>query len=204
MRTSSRAAAALACLAMAGSTLAQAAPSKDPETVQPGTYKVEPMHTRILFSVVHMGFTHYFGDFTGASGRLTLDPKNLGASSVQVAFPTASVSTTNGQLDGELKGGQWLDAGADPTISFVSTHVTRTGPTTAKIEGNLTLHGVTHPVSLEATFNAAGSNALSRKYTVGFDATGHVRRSEFGVTKYVPLISDDVDVIISAAFEKTE
>src|SRR5665213_4025538 len=131
------------CMTVAGSAMAQAMPSKNPEAVQPGVYKVEPMHTRILFSVVHMGFTHYFGDFTGASGRLTLDPRNLGASSVQVVFPTASVSTTNGTLDGELKSGQWLDAGADPTISFVSTGVTRTGPTTARITGNLTLHGVT-------------------------------------------------------------
>ncbi|HEY5008689.1 MAG TPA: YceI family protein, partial [Caulobacteraceae bacterium] len=112
MKLLSRAAVALACLTLAGSAMAQPAPSSNPEAVQAGTYKVEPMHTRILFSVLHMGFTHYFGDFTGASGKLTLDPKNLGAASVQVSFPTASVSTTNTTLDGELKSGGWLDAGA--------------------------------------------------------------------------------------------
>jgi polyisoprenoid-binding protein YceI len=204
MKRLSRAAVALACLTLAGSAMAQPAPSSNPEAVQAGVYKVEPMHTRILFSVLHMGFTHYFGDFTGASGKLTLDPKNLGAASVQVSFPTASVSTTNTTLDGELKSGGWLDAGADPAISFVSTQVTRTGANTARIDGNLTLHGVTHPVTLNATFNAAGSNALSHKYTIGFDATGHLNRSDFGVKKYVPLISDNVDIVISAAFEKTE
>ncbi len=204
MKLLSRAAVALACLTLAGSAMAQAMPSNNPEAVQAGTYKVEPVHTRILFSVLHMGFTHYFGNFTGASGKLTLDPKNLGAASVQVSFPAASVSTTNTTLDGELKSGAWLDAGADPAISFVSTQVTRTGANTARIDGNLTLHGVTHPVTLNATFNAAGSNALSHKYTIGFDAIGHLNRSDFGVKKYVPLISDNVDIIISAAFEKTE
>jgi polyisoprenoid-binding protein YceI len=201
MRILSRAAVALACLTLAGSAVAQSA---DPQAVQAGTYKAEPMHTRILFSVLHMGFTHYFGDFTGVSGRLNLDPKNLSAASVKVSFPTASVSTTNPTLDGELKGGQWLDAAADPTITFVSTQVTPTGPRTARIVGDLTLHGVTHPVTLDATFNAAGPIALSHTYTIGFDAVGHLNRSDFGVKTYVPLISDNVDVIISAAFERTE
>ena len=201
MRILSRAAVALACLTLAGSAMAQ---STDPQAVQAGTYKAEPMHTRILFSVLHMGFTHYFGDLTGVSGKLDLDPKNLSAASVKVSFPTASVSTTNPTLDGELKGGQWLDAAADPTITFVSTQVTPTGPRTARIVGDLTLHGVTHPVTLDATFNAAGPNALSHKYTIGFDAVGHLNRSDFGVKTYVPLISDNVDIIISAAFERTE
>ncbi len=200
----SRTAVALALLAIAGPTLAQPMPSTNPDAVKAGTYTVEPEHTRVLFSVVHMGFTHYYGDFTGASGKLNIDPKNIDAASVRVSFPTASVSTTNAKLDGELKGGQWLDAGADPTIGFVSTHVTRTGPRTAKIDGDLTLHGVTHPVTLDATFNAAGPNALSHKFTIGFDAVGHLDRSDFGVKAYVPLISDKVDIIISAAFERTE
>jgi polyisoprenoid-binding protein YceI len=204
MRLLSRAAVALACLTIAGASVAVAAPSTDPDAVQAGTYNVEPMHTRVLFSVLHMGFTHYYGDFTGASGKLTIDPKTLDAASVQVSIPTASVSTTNTTLDGELKGGQWLDAAADPTITFVSTKVTRTGPKTATIDGNLTLHGVTRPVSLDATFNGAGSNMLSHKYTIGFDAVGHLNRSDFGVKTYVPLISDNVDLIISAAFERTE
>ena len=201
MRILSRAAIALACLTLAGSAVAQSA---DPQAVQGGTYNVEPAHTRILFSVLHLGFTHYFGDFTGVSGKLNLDPKNVSAASVKVSFPTDSVSTTNAKLDGELKGDQWLDAAADPTISFASTQVTPTGPRTARIVGDLTLHGVTHPVTLDATFNAAGPNALSHKYTIGFDAVGHLNRSDFGVKTYVPLISDNVDIIISAAFERTE
>jgi polyisoprenoid-binding protein YceI len=179
-----------------------AQPSTNPDSVQAGTYNIEPAHTRVLFDVLHMGYTHYYGDFTGVSGKLSIDPKNIDAATVQVSFPTGSISTTNGKLDGELKGGQWLDATAYPTIGFVSRHVTRTGPTTARIEGDLTLHGVTHPVVLDAKFNAAGPHPFTHRFSMGFDATGHLKRSDFGVKAYVPMISDDVDIIISAAFEK--
>jgi polyisoprenoid-binding protein YceI len=202
--TISRAIAALAVIALAGAAGAQTMPSTDPETVQAGTYAIEPMHTRVLFAVLHLGFTHYYGDFTGVSGKLVIDPSHIADASVQVSIPTASISTTNAKLDGELKSAQWLDAGAYPTLTFVSRHVTRTGPKTARIEGDLTLHGVTHPVVLDASFNAAGPSPFNHKFSMGFDATGHLKRSDFGVGAYVPMISDDVDIIISAAFEKAD
>jgi|SRR5579872_51809 polyisoprenoid-binding protein YceI len=202
MKTLFAAAAAFACLALA--TAAGAAPSTDPDKVDAGTYKVEPRHTRVLFSVLHMGFTHYYGDFTGVSGTLSIDPKNIGAAKVQVSIPVASVSTTNSKLDGELKSEGWLDAKAFPTMTFVSRTVTRTGPKTARIEGDLTLHGQTHPVTLDATFNAVGIAPLEGTYTVGFDAIGHLKRSDFGVSRFLlaGVVSDNVDLIISAAFVK--
>lgn len=193
-------AAALAVLALAGPTLAQA--SHDPASVKPGAYAVEPNHTRVRFAVSHLDFTTYWGDFTGVSGQLKLDPAKPAASQVSISIPTASVSTTNAVLDGELKSGDWLDAADYPAITFKSTSVEPTGPASARITGDLTLHGVTRPVVLDAKFNAAGVNPLDQHYTVGFDAVAHVTRSDFGVKKYVPLVGDQVDVIISAAFEK--
>jgi polyisoprenoid-binding protein YceI len=195
-------AAALATLAVAGSALAQLPASRDPASAQAGAYAVEPGHTRVLFAVSHLGFTTYYGDFTGVSGRLDLNPASPATSVVSIAIPTASISTTNSVLDGELKGADWLDAGAFPTITFKSTSIALTGPTTARINGDLTLHGVTHPVVLDAKFNGAGGNPMSKKFTVGFDAVAHINRSDYGVKKYVPLVGDNVDVIISAAFEK--
>lgn len=200
----SLASALAAVFALMGATIAQAAPSDDPASVQAGAYNVEPTHTRVLFSVTHFGFTHYYGDFTGVTGKLTIDPNNVGAAQVQVTIPTASVSTTNAKLDGELQGANWLNASAYPTITFVSRQVTRTGPKSARIDGDLTLHGVTHPVSLDATFNAAGPYPLGGRFTVGFDAIGHLKRSDFGVTSFVGPISDNVDIIISAAFQKAD
>jgi polyisoprenoid-binding protein YceI len=199
----SLASALAAAFALMGATIAQAAPSDDPASVQPGAYNVEPMHTRVLFSVTHFGFTRYYGDFTGVTGKLTIDPKNIGAAHVEVAIPTASVSTTNAKLDGELKGANWLNADAYPTMTFVSRRVTQTGPKTARIEGDLTLRGVTHPVVLDASFNAAGPYPLGGKFTIGFDATGHLKRSDFGVTPFIGPVSDDVEIIVSAAFQKT-
>lgn len=195
-------AAAVAVLAVPFAGASAQSLSQDPAKAPAGAYKVESYHTRVLFAVNHMGFTTYYGDFTGVSGTLNLDPANPSASAVEVSFPTASVSTTNAVLDGELKSADWLDAGKAPTITFKSTKVTLTSSTTADITGDLTLHGVTKPVTLAAKFNAVGPNMMTRKVNIGFDATAHIKRSDFGVTKYVPLIGDNVDVIISAAFEK--
>jgi polyisoprenoid-binding protein YceI len=197
------AAVALAAVVAAGAAMAQPpAPNRDPAQVQPGAYKVEPAHTRILFSVSHMGFTDYFGQFNGASGKLELNPANPAASSVSVSIPTDSVDANNSVLTGELKSPEWFDAAKFPTITFTSTKVTPTGKDTARIDGDLTFHGVTRPVSLEAKFNASGPNPLNKKYTVGFNAKGQLKRSEFGQKTYVPLIGDEVTLTISAAFEK--
>ena len=174
----------------------------NPAAVTAGRYAVEPGHTRVQFTVSHMGFTNWYGDLTGASGHLTYDPKNPAASQVDVTLPVASVSTTNAKLDDELRSAQWLDAGAYPTIRFVSTRVVRRGPRAGTITGNLTFHGVTRPVTLNAVFNGAGTDPIAKAYTAGFDATTTIRRSDFGVKTYVPLIGDQVDLRISAAFTK--
>lgn len=195
-------AALLLTFAFGAPALSQSALVTNPAAVQAGAYKVEPNHTRVLFAVNHMGFSTWYGNFTHAAGALTLDPANPAGSSLSVTVPTGSVETTNTVLDGELKSADWFDAAKYPTITFKSSKVTVTGPGQADVAGDLTLHGVTKPVVLHAKFNAAGVNPLDKAYTVGFEVSGKIKRSEFGVTKYVPLIGDDVDIIISAAFEK--
>jgi polyisoprenoid-binding protein YceI len=204
LRSSSLALAALTFLGLASTTLAQTPESLVPSAVEPGAYVIEPSHTRVLFSVSHFGFNTYYGDFTGASGSLTLNPKAVSASKLDVSIPTASVFTTNEKLDGELKGEAWFDAAKFPTITFHSTKVTQTGPRTADVAGELTLHGVTRPVVLKASFHGAGVNPLDKAYTTGFEVSGKIKRSEFGVSTYVPLVGDEVDLIISAAFEKAK
>ncbi|WP_255326524.1 YceI family protein [Sphingobium sp. EM0848] len=182
----------------AAPTVAQAQPA----AVQAGAYGVEAAHTRILFSVSHMGFSTWYGEFTGASGTLDLDPAKLAQSKVDITVPAASLSTSNATLDGELKGDKWFNVAQFDTIRFHSTRITKTGENTADVTGDLTLHGVTKPVVLKAKFNAAGANPLTKAYTVGFEVAGDVKRSDFGVSTYVPLIGDNVHLIISAAFEK--
>jgi len=174
----------------------------DPTKTAAGPYVVEPGHTQILFSVLHLGFTHYYGTFSGASGLLAYAPDQPRIMSVSVTVPVASVATTSPKLDGELKSADWLDAGRYPTMVFRSNQVTQTGPTEADIAGTLTLHGVTRPLTLHATFVGAGVNLLDNKQTLGFQLAGVLKRSDFGVARFVPLVSDEVTLTIAAAFEK--
>ena len=201
----------IAAAALAGGWLAFLAPdasaqmapvTTEPAKVQSGAYAVEPSHTQVLFSVPHMGFSTYYGEFSGASGSLSLDSKAPGRSSFEIHVPVASVTTTSDKLTGELKSSAWLDAAAHPDIAFRSTRITALGHGVASIAGNLTLHGVTRPVVLRAKLVGAGVNPLDKKYTVGFDLTGTLRRSEFGVKTYVPLIGDTVTLTIAGVFEK--
>jgi len=201
-KTTLAAGTAVLALAAAGGVFAQSAVNTDPAAVTAGDYKLETSHARVLFATSHMGFSTWYGDFTGATGTLSLDPKNVAAAKLEVSIPTASVSTTNTVLDGELKSAQWFDAEKHPTITFKSTKVTQTGAGTAKVDGDLTFHGVTKPVSLDAKFYGSGVNPMSKAYTVGFEVSGKLKRSDFGVNTYVPLIGDDVTLTISAPFEK--
>ena len=170
--------------------------------VQEGAYTVEPLHTRVLFAVSHMGFTTWYGEFTQVSGSLTLTPKSVADSTFEIHIPTNTISTSNAKLDGELKSPQWLDTEKYTEIVFKAKEIERAGESSAKVTGDLTLHGVTKPVTLDVTFNGAGTNPLDKKYTVGFEASGAIKRSDFGVNSYIPLIGDDVRLIISAGFER--
>ena len=194
--------AAAALAALPGVVQAQSPANPAPAAAQGGTYKVESSHTRVNFTVNHFGFTDWDGDFANATGTLELNPKAIGTSKVDITIPVASVSTTNAKLDEELKSPMFLDAAKYPEIHFVSKQVVRTGPRTARILGELSFHGVTRPVVLEASFNAGGVNPMDKAYTLGFNATAKFKRSDFGVKTYVPVVSDEVTLRISAAFEK--
>ncbi len=203
MRTQSLAGGLLSALiVVAGADLAaaQQVSSSDPANVKAGTYKVEPYHTQAEFSVSHFGFTNFSGVFSGASGTLILDPAKPAASKLDVTIPVQSVQTTVSVLDGMLKGDQWFDSAKFPNATFTSTKVVRSGKDSAVIAGNLTLHGVTKPVTLKAHFIGAGVNPLDKSFTAGFEATGTIKRSDFGVSTYLPLVGDDVRLTIAGAF----
>jgi polyisoprenoid-binding protein YceI len=177
-------------------------PNPNPAAVPAGTYSVEPYHTRVLFSVSHLGLTTWYGEFTQVSGSLSLDPKALGKSGFDIIIPAKTISTSNTKLDGELNSPEWFDTAKYPTIEFKSLKVKRTGKDTARVTGELTFHGVTKPETLNVTFNAAGINPITSQYTVGFNATGEIKRSDFDQKTYIPMIGDEVTLIISAAFVK--
>ncbi|WP_338331946.1 YceI family protein [Acetobacter sp. LMG 32666] len=196
--------AASAMLALSTINPASAQTVTDAAQIKSGTYVVEPAHTQIGFSVLHFGFTNYFGAFSNASGALELNAQSPASSRLSVTIPVASVQTTSSKLTDELKSPQWFDAAKFPNATFVSTSVKMVGQNDATINGNLTLHGVTKPVTLTVHFVGAGVNPMDKKYTTGFDATGTINRSDFGIKTYVPYVSDTVTLRISGAFEKQD
>jgi polyisoprenoid-binding protein YceI len=179
----------------------------DPDRVTAGTYAADPAHSLVLFEVDHFGFNEYFGIFGDVTGTLSLDPDNLESAAVNVTIPVASVTTASAELTDHLlrpakDGGDPDFFGADPAPArFVSTDVEVDG-TKAMITGNLTLNGITRPVMLEAEFTGAGTNPTNGKETVGFEAETEIKRSDFDVDYALPLVSDEVELEISVAFEK--
>lgn len=190
----------LATLALAAG-LAQA-PATMAADVQSGNYKIEPYHTQVLFSLDHFGFTNFNGAFSNASGSLVLNADQPAQSKIDITVPTDSIQTTVPKLTDELKGSDWFNVSKYPKAHFVSSKVTSTGDDTAKVEGQLTLKGVTKPATLNVRFHGAGVNPLDKAYTAGFEATTTIKRSEYGITKYVPSVGDNVTLKIEGAFEK--
>jgi polyisoprenoid-binding protein YceI len=171
--------------------------------VKAGAYTVEGSHTQVLFSYDHMGLTNNMGLISGGTGSLTLDPKKPAAAKVMVEMPINAMHTTIAKLDEEFQGPKFFDAAKFPTAKFESTMVMPKGPTAADIMGNLTIHGVTKPVTLKASFAAAGVTAFGPKAdNVTFNATTTIKRSDFGLGAAVPLVGDAVALKIVAAFTK--
>lgn len=187
------------------------APGKpDASLVTAGNYAVDPQHALIGWRVNHLGFNDYFGIFGYVEGTLKLDPKNLAASTVDVTIPVSKITTVNADLNAHLlkpgKDGSKPDFfGPTPANArFVSTSVKVDG-TDAEITGNLTLNGITRPVVLNAEFTGAGKMPMpGAKDTVGFEAEATIKRSDFGLGNFVPLVSDEVQLDISVAFEKAD
>lgn len=190
----------LIAAAGAPQAIAQVA-SADPSAVKAGAYKVESYHTQVGFTLSHFGFTNYSGLFAGATGTLQLDTANPGNSKLTVAVPVQSVQTTVPPLTDELKGDKWFDAAKYPTATFTSTQVVKTGADSATVVGDLTLHGVTKSITLTVHLVGSGVNPLDKAFTTGFQATGVIKRSDFGIKQYLPLLGDDVQLTIAGAFE---
>jgi polyisoprenoid-binding protein YceI len=172
-----------------------------PAAAQAGTYKTDPAHSKITWSVTHFGFSTYIGQFGHVDATLKVDPKAVGASALDVTVDAASLGTLNPALDTHLKSKDFLDVAAFPTATFKATKVVQTGEKTADITGDLTLHGVTRPVVVHATFNQAGPNPIDKKYELGFAGSAEITRSDFGIKTYVPVVSDKVTLTIEAEFK---
>ena len=173
----------------------------DAARVAAGTYAVDASHSQINWQVNHFGFNDYFGLFGDVKGTLQIDPANLSAAKVDVTIPIASVATSSQGLTDHLKTADFFNVATYESARFVSTNVMVDGQK-ATIKGDLTMLGVTKPIELEARFEGAGVNPMNKKQTIGFHAASTLRRSDWGMSKYVPMVGDNVKLRISVAFEK--
>jgi polyisoprenoid-binding protein YceI len=183
--------------------------STTPDPKQPaGLYSLDPAHTTVLFKLSHLGFSGYTASFSKVAGDLQLDPARPEASSLSVAIDTRSLTlpAPPAGFHDTLTGPQWLDAARCPQITFKSTKVTRTGPATADIAGDLTVHCVTKPVTIQARFNGGYPPNAYDGARVGFSGKTSFRRSDFGLASGIPApgtnmgVGDRVDVTIETEF----
>lgn len=166
-----------------------------------GRYTVDPAHTQVIWSVDHFGFSRLYGMVGNMSGTLDLDPARAGQARVAIDIPLAGLTVTSPAFGNHLASADMFDTANFPTARFVSRRVSVRG-TQATIVGDLTLRGVTRPLTLSARLHGAGTNGMNKKQTIGFSATGTLKRSAFGLGYAVPAVSDEVRLEITAAFEK--
>jgi len=195
--------ASLAFLALVGPALAQ---SGDPKRVPTGAYSLDPRHSQILFAIPHLGITDYYGRFDKLSGNLNFNSGAPQKSSVSIAIDMTTIDLPSHELMGELMGAGVFNTVAFPTATFKSTSIARTGQTTGTITGELTLHGVTKPVTLKATFGGLTVDPFSGADDIGFHATTTVKRTDFGITGMVweGLVGNDVKLTIEAMFQRSK
>ncbi len=172
----------------------------DPAQVRPGNYVLDKAHGKITWTINHLGFSDYVGQFADVSANMKLDPANPQNSTVDAVVTMTSLGTLNPKLDDHLRSEEFFDVKKFPTAKFVSTGVSISGDKTATITGNLTMHGVTKPIVLSAAFNAAGQDPVTHEYKVGFSGSGTIKRSDFGMNAYLPALADDVALDLEAEF----
>jgi polyisoprenoid-binding protein YceI len=162
-------------------------------------YTLDPDHTQTIFTINHLGYSIVTGNFHDIKGTLRLDERKPEASSVEVTIGTANVDTGVVARDDDLRSAEFFNVAKFPAMNFKSTRVKKKGAQSADVTGHLTLLGVTKPVTLKVTFNRMAPDFLRANKTVaGFTATTTIRRSDFGMTTFLPLIGDEVHVAISA------
>ncbi|MFZ2315914.1 MAG: YceI family protein [Gammaproteobacteria bacterium] len=163
----------------------------------PETFTLDPEHTYVLWNIKHLGFSTQAGKWY-AKGTLVLDKEHPADSKVNVTIDLIKMITGLPELDKHLKGKQFFDVAKFPKAIFVSDKVNVTGKDTAKVEGTLTLHGISKPVTLDVKLNQEGPNPITTKMTAGFSATATIKRSDFGMTTLIPALGDDVELDIEA------
>jgi polyisoprenoid-binding protein YceI len=175
-----------------------------PAALPAGAYRLDPEHASMLVKIDHLGFSQLVGRFDRFDATLDFAPNDPGASRLSAEIDPASIDFNLPKFEEDLRGPDWFDVAHYPDARFTSREVEVTGANTGRVTGDLTLHGVTQPVTLDVTFNGAGDSLVTGRYTLGFAATGTLSRSAFGLGAYAPAVGDEVGLEIHAEFQRVE
>lgn len=159
-------------------------------------YTYDPAHTQIIFSVNHLGFSNSHGRFTKFDGSFNFDPDQPEQASAEMTIDVNSLKMDSEEWEKHLKAKDFFNVEKFPTMTFKTTKVEKTGDNTGKITGDLTLLGVTKPVTFDITHNKSGTFPMNKNFVSGFSGTATIKRSEFGMSYGLPGVSDDVSIIL--------
>lgn len=187
------------CSSVAGALLA---PKIDAAAthLMPGDFALDTKHAALVFHINHLGFSNYVGRFERFEASLSGDAANPAGASVEAIIDISSLNVANPDFAAELTGPAWFDAGSHPQAVFRSTAIQLTSETTAQITGDLTLKGVTHPITLTAKLNGSAYDPLRQADVIGFSATTDLNRAAFGIDRFSGLLTDTVRIEIEAEF----
>lgn len=163
---------------------------------EPVTYTVDPTHTFASFEYTHLGFSKQRSRFNDTTGTITLDQKAK-TGNADITIKVDSVDTGSKVFDSHLTSSNWFDADVYPTISFKSTQFKFKGDKPAEVIGNLTVRDITKPVTLKITHFNCGVHPMRQKDACGANATTQIKRSDFGLGKYAPGVSDETELSIA-------
>lgn len=167
-----------------------------------GSYGLDKTHAYITFAYSHMGFSTPHVSFNEFDVSLDLNADDPARSQFKVVIDASSIDSRVSKFDEHLRGTDYFDTTKHPSITFVANEVTVSGATTASVTGELTIKGVTKPLTLDLTLNKAANHPMMRKPVLGVSATGKLKRSEWGLGKYAPAVGDEVTVYISVELPK--
>lgn len=175
--------------------------SMNPQSAPKGTYRIDPKHASVTFCIRHLGISNYCGRFGGATGKMVFNGAQPDRSKASIEIGVAGVDTPNAALNAELARG-FFETGKFPKATFVSKAITLTGKATADIAGDLTLHGVTKPVTLHTTFNGGLQHPLENAYALGFSATAKLNINDFAFpdVDWRIFVGDEALLTIDAEF----
>lgn len=170
--------------------------------LQSGAFSLDKSHARLLFKIRHLGLSTYVGRFNDFGATLEFDPKNMSAAKLSAVVDMSSVDINDKGLEEDLIGRSWFRVAEFPQAVFESTRVTPISDSEFEFTGYLDWRGIRKEITIKGRFDGGAHNMLTGKYTLGFSAIGQFLRSDFGMSKYVPLVADEVVIEVYAELLK--